>query len=400
MALLHIPLAQIDEPRLQTLITAGAAESRTIDYKRAIYGNAHAEYSEFLADVSSFANTSGGDLVLGMDATNGIPAAITPLTMPIDPEILRLEQVARGGLQPRIANIAFHAVPIRGGNNVLIIRVPRSYSLPHRIIRQGSNRFWARSAAGKYEPDVNELRTLFNAGPQLADRIRNFRLDRIAKIAAGQAPVQLMNRGSLILHIVPLSAFDVTSSLPLHEIERNFQSFVPMGSRTASGARINFDGILKTSNADQRATEQRAYVQLYRNGITESVHSTLIAESSGSPIISYLDDSLINAIMQSLNDLAAVGIEPPYAVLVSLIGVAGAQFNFARGQDSAWYDNLSDRLDRDQYHFDEVIFETIPTTPAECASIIRPIIDQMANAGGKATSPVFDNQGRYIPLRR
>jgi hypothetical protein len=117
--------------------TAGAPKSRTIDYKRTIYGNAHADHSEFLADASSFANTSGGDLVTGMDATNGIPTAITPLTVPMDPEILRLEPVARGGLQPRIANIAFHTVSTRAGGNVLIIRVPRSYNPPHRIIRQG-----------------------------------------------------------------------------------------------------------------------------------------------------------------------------------------------------------------------------------------------------------------------
>ena len=115
MALLYIPLAQVDEARLKALIAAGATESRTIHYKRTIYGNARDDYSEFLADTSSFANTLGGDLVLGMDARNGIPTAITPLTMPMDPEILRLEQVARGGLQPRIANIAFHAVPIQAG---------------------------------------------------------------------------------------------------------------------------------------------------------------------------------------------------------------------------------------------------------------------------------------------
>jgi hypothetical protein len=350
-----------------------------------------------LADTSSFANTSGGDLVLGMAATNGIPTEITPLSMPMDPEILRLEQIARGGLQPRMANIAFHAVALQTGGNVLIIRVPRSYNPPHRIIRQGGNRFWARSAAGKYEPDVNELRTLFTAGPQLADRIRNFRLDRIAKIAAGQAPVQLMNRGTLILHIVPLSAFDVTSALPLRQIEQDFRSFVPLGSTTASVARINFDGILKTSNADARATEHRAYVQLFRNGIIETVHSTLMAVSSGTPIISNLDDQLIREIMRSLNDLAAVGIGPPYALLVSLVGVTGTRFNFGRGQDSQWPDNLSYPLDRDQYHFDEVIFETIPTAQAECASIIRPILDQMANAGGNATSPIFDNHGVYIP---
>lgn len=129
------------------------------------------------------------------------------------------------------------------------------------------------------------------------------------------------------------------------------------------------------------------------------MHSTLLATSSGTPIISNLDDRLIHEIMRSLNDLAAVGIEPPYALLVSRIGVAGARFNFAREQAYHWSDNLGDSLDRDQYHIDEVIFETIPTAQAECASIIRPILDQMANAGGKATSPIFDNRGRYIPLK-
>lgn len=400
MALLHIPLNQVEEKHLRALIAAGAAESRSIDYKRTIYGNAHADYSEFLADVSSFGNTGGGDVVLGMDASNGIPTEITPLTMPMDAEVLRLEQVARGGLQPRIANFSLHVVPIQGGGNVLILRIPRSYNAPHRIIRQNSNRFWARSAAGKYEPDVNELRTLFNAGPQLADRIRNFRLDRIAKIAAGQAHVQLMNRGSLILQIIPLSAFDVNSSLPLRQIQQNYRSFVPMGSSTANGVQINFDGVLKTSNADQRATQHRAYVQLYRNGIVESVRSSLIAESSGTPIIFNLDDTIICEVMRSLKDLAAVGVEPPYALLVSLIDVASARFNFARDRNSQWWDEAGDPLDRDQYHFDEVIFETIPTTPSECADIIRPILDQMANAGGRATSRIFDDQGRYIPPTR
>ncbi len=399
MALLHIPLIQIEEKHLAALIAAGAAESRSIDYKRTTYGNAHADYSEFLADVSSFANTGGGDVVIGMDASNGIPTAITPLTMPMDAEILRLEQAARGGLQPRIANFSLHVVPIQRGGNVLILRIPRSYSTPHRIVRQNSNRFWARSAAGKYEPDVNELRNLFNAGPQLADRIRNFRVDRIARISAGQAHVQLMNRGIIILHIIPLSAFDVNSLIPVSQIQQNYNSFVPIGSSTANGARINFDGVLKTSNADQRATQHRAYVQLYRNGIVESVRSSLIAGSSQNPIIFNLDDVIVRDVMRSLNDLAGIGIEPPYALLVSLTDVANARFNFER-QNSQWGDDLSEPLDRDQYHFHEVIFEAIPTTPSECAGIIRPILDQMANAGGRAMSPIFDNEGRYIPLTR
>jgi hypothetical protein len=104
--------------------------------------------------------------------------------------------------------------------------------------------------------------------------------------------------------------------------------------------------------------------------------------------------------MRSLKDLAAVCVEPPYALLVTLVGVTGARFNFVRGGSPVWHDDLSDRLDRDQYHFDEVILETIPTTLEESANTIRSILDQMANAGGRATSPIFDNQGHYIPLQR
>ena len=398
MALLHIRIDQIDEARLLALIASGAAESRSIEYKRTTYGSTNADYSEFLADISSFANTSGGDLVLGMDAANGTPTTIAPLTDPIDPEKLRLEQCARGGLQPRIPNIEFHPVSITAGGNVLIIRIPRSFNPPHRVVRQGGARFYARSSAGKYEPDVNELRSLFNAGPQLADRVRNFRLDRIAKIVAGRAPVQLMDRGTVVLHIVPLSAFDDPPVLPLRQIELDFNIFAPMGSRSALNARINFDGVLKTSNADQKATHQRAYVQLFRNGIVETTDSTIVAEGSGTPIISHLDDSIVQEVRRSMSDLAAVGVEPPYALLVSLVGINGAQFNFARDPHGIrWYDSLGNRLDRDQYHFDEVLFETIPTTLEECAGIIRPILDQMANAGGQATSPIFDAQGRYIP---
>ncbi len=209
-----------------------------------------------------------------------------------------------------------------------------------------------------------------------------------------------MDRGTVILHIVPLSAFDQSPALPLLKIERDFHSFVPIKSSTANNVRINFDGILKTSNADQRATEQRAYVQLFRNGIIETVTSTIMAVSSGSAMISYLDDSLVHEVTRSMSDLAGVGVEPPYALLVSLIGVSGAQFNFARDPRVPSYDSLGNRLDRDQYHFDEVLFETIPTSLEECARIMRPILDQMANAGGQATSPIFDEHGRYIPLRR
>jgi predicted HTH transcriptional regulator len=171
MALRHLPLDQIDQAQLQRLIDGRTSETRDIEYKRDTYGNADKDYGEFLADVSSFANTVGGDLIVGMSASAGVPASFSPLQIDCDAEILRLENIARSGLQPRISGFAMRAIPIQRGGSVLVIRIPRSYNQPHRIIRQGNgnNRFYARSSAGKYEPNVDELRQLFAQAPQLAD---------------------------------------------------------------------------------------------------------------------------------------------------------------------------------------------------------------------------------------
>jgi hypothetical protein len=72
MALTDIPLDEIQEERLLRLIATQAAESLYIDYKSDTYGGNDDQRREFLADVSSFANASGGDFVIGMTAGYGV----------------------------------------------------------------------------------------------------------------------------------------------------------------------------------------------------------------------------------------------------------------------------------------------------------------------------------------
>ena len=52
-------------------------------------------------------------------------------------------------------------------------------------------------------------------------------------------------------------------------------------------------------------------------------------------------------------------------------------------------------LDRDQFHFSEMIIEDVPFDGHEYAKLIRPLLDQTANAAGRATSPSFDHTGRF-----
>ena len=101
MALLHLPLDKITEQNLRELIETGARESLYIDYKRKTYGGNEAARKEFLADICSFANAAGGDIVIGMAENAGVPSEITPFRDNADQERLRLEGMARDGVEPR-----------------------------------------------------------------------------------------------------------------------------------------------------------------------------------------------------------------------------------------------------------------------------------------------------------
>jgi predicted HTH transcriptional regulator len=88
MALLDIALGKIADTDLQRLIDGEAAESLYIDYKRQSYAGGDADRAEFLADISSFANTSGGDLVIGMVEEGGVPTGFSGLQIDMDAEKL------------------------------------------------------------------------------------------------------------------------------------------------------------------------------------------------------------------------------------------------------------------------------------------------------------------------
>jgi predicted HTH transcriptional regulator len=76
---LNKPLEAIEENDLQALVDNQVAESKTIEYKESLPGNADGDKKEFLADVSSFANASGGDLIYGMREQSGVPIALNGL---------------------------------------------------------------------------------------------------------------------------------------------------------------------------------------------------------------------------------------------------------------------------------------------------------------------------------
>ncbi len=248
MALLDIPLGTIVANDLRQLIDSGAVESLYVDYKAATYGTTPEQHREFLADISSFANTAGGDLIIGMIEKGGVPIGFRPFTEYPEPELRRLDDMARSGLQPRISNLKMRAVPTPEGGHVVIVRIPHSFNGPHRVIRDNDNRFWARSSASpkKFEPNVEQLRHLFTDPPYLADRIRSFRTDRLAKIGACESPIPLAPGGKIILHVIPLPSFADSRFLDIvSSVAAGYHMPLPLdGASGLNQHSVNLDGVV------------------------------------------------------------------------------------------------------------------------------------------------------------
>ncbi len=325
MALIDKPLELISEQDLLDLISNQVREDKRIEFKVVLPSNSDKDKKEFLADVSSFANASGGDLIFGIEAQNGIPSKLVGLPpLSLDGDILRLENILRDGLDPRIPNVKFWPIKLMSGM-ALVIRVPRSWMPPHRVKYGGSSRFYARNSAGKYELEVSEMRPLFALTTSAVEQIRNFRVERLSKITSGELSVPLKGQHRLVLHVIPFNAFDPLSRFDLSMLKPETDRLRPLHvSERWIGPRHNFDGLLSFAQYDKSCY---SYLQLFRNGSVEMVNTSLLIRNereNRTPEL-YIDNRYEQHVIEGIGNILSLqkelGVEPPLFVMLSFLRV-------------------------------------------------------------------------------
>jgi hypothetical protein len=318
MSLPDISFDKIREEDLIALVSTGVPESQTLDYKRDTYGNTDSEKREFLADITSFANTIGGDILIGIDESNGLPAAIAPIGGNIDAEVRRLESMALTGIEPRLTNLRVRPVAVTGGH-IIVVRVPRSFTPPHRIVAQNSNRFFARAGASKYEPNVEQLRHLFTDAPRMAERIRSFQADRLVKIAGGNAPIPMSQTGKLAVHVIPLPSFvDGRMTDIVSKLSQGHHLPIPLDEIGFSYAHtVNLDGYLNFAQVP--LGKHKSYAQFFRNGAIEGACELRTDDGVTSRFLTReLTNVVISRVCQYLRVLKAYDMGLPVYVYLSI----------------------------------------------------------------------------------
>jgi hypothetical protein len=396
MTLNDKPLDLLEEADVQRLMEDEVPESKVIDYKKHLPGPSDLEKREFLRDVSSFANASGGHLVYGVAEENGVPVKICGLSG-IDPdhEILRLESMVQTGIAPRIPGISMRAVPLEGGRSVIVVRIPKSWACPH-MITKGSSRFYSRNSAGKYPLDVFEIRTAFSITGTAAERMRDFRAETLAKIVAKETPVPLNDGPKMVLQVVPFGAFEPSTRFDISSLVQSYKSgkgTLPLPlTGLFSGWRYNFDGLL---TYDDRGS----YSQTFVSGIVEAVDSFVLGDQADDPdgdkVIPSLrfEETILEALPKYSCIQERLGVEPPVFVMLSLLGVKGRFMQV----DTPDFSGVKDvQIDRDALLIPEIMVESFEYSPEE---VLRPAFDAVWRAAGWERSMNYDEEGRWVGRR-
>ncbi len=395
------PIDQITKADIDALITENRAEAKTLEYKMKLPDRTDDAKKEFLAEISSFANASGGDIIYGIEPdkdvngkTNGEPKVVAPITGANPDEIkLWLEHSIRDGIAPRLP---VQILAIKGWNDngfIVLIRIPKSFASPHMVTLKNTSRFYARNSSGKYQLDVGEIRNAFLATDSQAERVKRFREDRLAKILADETPVKLSSPYRTVLHLIPLGNFLNRERIDLNKANELQQYFWPIYSGGGT-LRHNLDGFL---NYD--AEGGTGYLQVFHDGAAETVDAELIGIHGQrySPFVpsGVYEQKLIQACQKYMCGYKALGVAPPIAVMLSLVGCKGVEMLLSQARQ--WLGNPTGPIDRDVAAMPEITIENLDT--AELPRTLKPIFDSLWQACGWPRSLNYDKQGNWAPMQ-
>jgi hypothetical protein len=382
-------IEQINKQDIESLVNAKVSESRALDYKQQLPENDADSKREFLYDVSSFANASGGDLVFGVaderDASGkstGLPASAEGLNLPnISEAIARLENLIRDGITPRIQTVQWQPAQGFPVGPVLVMRIPKSLIGPHMVIYGGMARFYSRNSTGKYPMDYREIKAAFGESADIGDRLRAFREGRIAEIISGNTPLGAVRKGVLVLHFIPLSSLSFDVSRDVSRIAGKANAMLEPITASGWGGHYNFDGYRVVSTAS------KSYVQVFRTGTIEAVdayHLDIKFEGLENQISNIaFEETILRAVRRYLDAQRHFAIPLPIFIVITLLFVKGfsmSSFVVAGGP----------AIDRDNLLLPEVVLEDYAT---DVGRLLHPSFDALWQSCGQEKSLNYDEEG-------
>lgn len=386
-------IKQITEEDLENLVINKRQEDSFLDFKRDLYGKSDVDKKELLKDVSSFANSSGGEIIIGIEEDNYSQAkALCGFSCSnISIEKNRIEQIIINGLEPKLDTFKVRYVNLKNNKYAIIIRIEHSPLFPHMVSLQRFNKFYMRKSDKNLLLDVYELRNLFLKSENFMQEIKKYNQTKIENALLSKTVLPTITAPKVLINFIPFDAFTRQTFLDLanSEVKINFPE-----------QRINFDGLVAYQMNDRGIN---TYCQLHRNGIVEFLSSSSKMFNEINNPFSVVPDLvetklkviyggksgyeyyLMRKSLEFLRILRSFNVQTPIYVFVSLVGARGYRILYESPQGEK---KITNAIDRDIISLPEL---ELKDYNLDLKKHIRFIFDMIWNACGEKQSVNFRN---------
>jgi hypothetical protein len=315
-------LNDITESDISYLIENRVIENKNLEYKQTIPDNSSSSKNRFLAVIVSFANTSGGLIIFGLKQNKegeaeeiiGIDSEST------DKDFLRLLQFIENGIEQKVLLPDIIELIVED-KKIYLLKVLPSFNKPHRL--KDTQKFYGRHSSGRYLLDIEELRNIFLLKESAIEKAERFKVNRLLKIKSSDFPFEFGDQKIIVIHIIPVMAFSGQINLDIKSYDTEINELFPI-EVTGHNHIYNYDG--KMNYFTNYENKMSAYVQIFRNGIIESVNSGILNFDRDDTIRgSAIENTIRKSIINYLEIIPNLEIGYPMFISISFLNVKGAR---------------------------------------------------------------------------
>jgi len=399
--MLALGFTSISSSLIADVCASGWPETRTLEFKRDAPGNSEKDKHELLKDISALANADGGDMVFGIDESNGIAHGVSPLNSEAaDALIRRINQTIESGIEPRILGLQFRPIDVSGGY-MLVVRVPSSFLGPHTIKVNNNRRFVIRNGSSTSDMTFDQIRLAFDRTATLSEHARRVVHERNELLKQRVTPKPLIVGPIKAVHFVPLNGIAGKQQPNLQTIYSNdFTKLVE--PEWGGGSRVfNLDGVVVYPGG-RFDEEHYGYAQVFRTGAMESASlggggsQRYPSEEKKFYVWSLEMTKFFRERTGAFLSLATEhGLSGPAVISFSLLHVT----NYELGIDSGHRFRNSPVADREHLVAPELWIENLEA--AEIDEVVRPLLDTLWQGFGVERCLDFHPYtGAYKPRQR
>jgi hypothetical protein len=391
-----VPFESIDATFIETLKERRVREDRTLDFKRDLDLSSRDLQSEFLKDVTAFANSSGGTLLFGAEEgrgdDEGVIIAFPGLHLQPDETHRRIDNLLRDAIDERPMGVLHRAIPRPDGRYYYVVRVPPSPLAPHMVTTgKHSSKFFLRGNATTSPMDARQIKETSLKAASAFDRALAI-IEARRKILVSRANSYLEEGGrrdhptdhvrQSVLHVIPL--FPSTGGFALADqrvVDRLAQVSILGWPSDNYEIRYTLEGLYVAYGEYARAAYLRSGGAEFQEYILEAgpFYSSAGGDSATPTIPAWKVEEGVLRTLDSCAGLTSDGLLPlPVVVSLTITGVKGTRLN------------ARPRLGSLSSHFIEL--DEVSMTPV--------VVNGWDQTAAEQTRSVFDEMHQGWGLRR